>query len=803
MTSFSTSKKLSSSSSPRSVKKTPKNSTSQAGTPQAVTPQSPTPGHANPSSTRLPGHVNPSKSHSQSLKPNSSGAKKRPSIPLLKTNSFNKKTARVAAKRGDYLSNIDAWLAAVHSAKDNNEKNKALEQLRDAADDWLEKHGTTSQEKEAKSVTHRREVIQDVYQAASNALDPTKGDRADYKTALGDSSKQTGHRRTVAEESISGTAESITGMSGIAGDMDDANATRMGGEGLGIADGVKADFLDGVNSVAGLLALKGVRQDWEGASTNHEKAQVASEAAASAGQIFQGVAAFTKGGVSQAQGEENVSSGVSAFGESGAAMADGTAMIAGAIATINGLRDFIQDRRYASQQEKIVQGLDIAESAGTTLQSGIKTGLGIHKTVGEATGNSIATGTTQTVATAAASIGLVTGVIQLARGGVDLYRSASDKSSIESVEVRYQEIAASLSEKIEPLSKIIASIRPTDKGVAHLSGYLKNLENTLKELQSVKATTKAGIDGMEKVANRRMESGTMKAARGGLGVVSSALALSGVGAPVALSVGVLAGIMSLSHTTLNLARDRKESKLTTVAARLTDQGRPKGKKDKETPAYRAMEKRIYKCYYNHIPEVMKKTQPSGMQPDDFKIVQQFAWEDKKTRANNSEKTIVDEPTKASLLDEKIRQNHWIEAHKPGTEQITHIEKPKRFKKIDYKVSASAHKSSQANEASKTDIAQALYALCQNSYDETAKKFKSTTVIPQGNAEDVQAYKSVTLGALLSAANITEVRWQKWVKEANEANDKANKVNNTNKPISLKAQREKLESHIKNSLMAHL
>lgn len=721
--------------------------------------------------------------------------------PFSWTNSSFKSATNAGwlSTRGGYLTTIDTWLKAVDTARTWDEQQHALQQVREACNAWLDKHNTTPQRGERSSVASRRSSILNLCQAATSAI--SSGGSLPSPTAPSNGGgRQVSHGKRVYEGAL-GLSESVAGTGGSAGDFDDARATDNNGQGSGMGDKVKSDFLDGANIVGGITDIYDAYNDYEGST--RKKIEAVSKGGEGVGKVAHGGMKVGRGIATEIDGDK-VTTGWKGTGELGATIGDSTAALSGLVVTVNGLISLKKDWQASTTNEKIAQTLDIAESAASTTQGGIKTGLGIYKSGMEFAGNTPWADTVSAVGSAAAIAGLVAGAIQIAQGGFAIYRGLSANSNIKQAEQQQRAmidgIATRLNDAAEGLNWMIAARKMGSEAVTEadldaVEQELVTLQATLTELQHAEAQYAPAMAAMKKISNRRMEEGAMKAAGGGLAVVSSALTLSGVGAPIALAIGALAGIMALGYAGLSLARNAKANALTTVAKRLTDDGKPKAKPDPD-PSYREMEKRVYKCYYGHIPEVMETRKPAGLKTDDFKIVKEFAWEDKKSRVKSLDKHIVSRPAEARNLDDRILENKWIEARNSAGKP-THKEKPKGWSKFNYKVSASAHKSKQATKASKEEVASALAALCLHSYDPNQASFVNAAIVPQGNADDetrqaVESYGNVTLTGLLSAADITAARWTKWCQKAQTAGkDPYDKSSGD----TLAFMKDKIQSHI--------
>jgi hypothetical protein len=271
------------------------------------------------------------------------------------------------------------------------------------------------------------------------------------------------------------------------------------------------------------------------------------------------------------------------------------------------------------------------------------------------------------------------------------------------------------------------------------------------------------------VARTKHEQGAFKAAKGTAGVVSGALLLSGVGAPIAVGIAAIAGIIALSEAGLTLSRNSAATGLIQIARRLDEGGRPIGKPE-DAPPYGVMKLRVNAAYYRSIEAVIKSTVPGGFDASQFAAIKQFVWDDKKDRLESEDKQVVDGFAALGGLAEFTKRNKWLEVH--DGERV-YKEKPKGVAKAARALSPSAHKSRQAMEASKDDIVNALFDLGRGSFDINQGVFNTAVPLDVlGDTSLVENMEMITVGALLAAADITSQRWAAWVRTADECADPA-------------------------------
>jgi Domain of unknown function (DUF4157) len=773
-------------------------------------------------------------------------AKKTQVMNLMKGFKANS-NAGMFASRGDYIETIDRWIKVALAQPDPQ---TTFQQVQGACQSWITKHGEVENPKEKSSVKKRRATIKGLRDAiqdyVTTANPPTQQPTPQQPTPQQPNGPEDEPEvETPKAEMLGSTSDTVANFAGIAGDIDDANASAFynskGGalrnlgkadrkdvhstkddNRTGVGDTLKTDFIDSANMAVGVSSLYQGYQKFDRKKGLHtDNVEAVSQGAQGVGQTAHGAMKLTRGIAGEIQGDK-LTSGFKGTGELGGAIGDGLGLVGGVATTLSSANDMRKDWSVASGQERVVQGLNVAEKVSSTTQSGIKTGLGVYKTVMEFAGTGPWKDTVATLGSAAAIAGIVTGSIQLIQGGFQLYQGLSTNRNVVQAEkqqkplqdeikrqqVTIDEKVTLFDQALKQLPKDIAQeevkLQGLDTQIASatseqvnalrdekkkLAAHIQNLKQLLASKQQERLALQQSLDklkevstelekqagamkAMKQIGSRRMADGGMKMAGGGLAVISGALVLSGVGAPIAIALGVLSGILALSYAGLSLAQSSKATDLIGIAKRLNSDGKPQGQADTKEPSYREMESRIYKCYYAHLPEVLKGTSPAGMKTrtfgdDDFTKVKHFTWEEKKKRVNEkAERLNVTSPSEASGLKEEVSSKQWIQVV-DSNKKVTHKEKPKGFTKFNYKISASAHKSKQAIQASKEDIATAIVGLCAHSYDRTGKKFIDAPVNTQGGAtpdEILKQHGQLTLNSLLKGADITAARWEKWLTE---------------------------------------
>ena len=685
---------------------------------------------------------------------------------VLDPETFQKKTKLHIGnvKRGKYLTTIDKWLESAKAGTWDKQQ-YALSQVVEACDAFLEHNFDTKmmgglKEKDWNRNEEIRTEVQATQEKARNLLDfASMASDSKNSQATAPDMEDTSIVRGRVKEGVEGALGITDTTSGTAGGHDDIYGTELG-------DAVKSDYLDtGTNLVGGTLNTWNAGKELLSKESGvKDRINAGGSFVAGGGQILHSAGKGTKliGGIAKGEEFKNLGSG---FGEIGGAIGDSTAAFGGLISTATGIFDLCQNWTESTKKEKAAAALEIGGGMTATAQSGVKTASGVVKSVAAVTGKEAATETISKLGSAAAIIGIVVGSIQVAQGGFQFYRGLSSKMSAKKAEDEQNRIITEIGKGLQQAQAQLPALFDTGnrQEILEVVQKILTLRDTLVQLQKEQMQSAPAMEARKKIGNRRMEEGAMKAAGGTLGIVTGALVLSGVGAPIALAIGALSGLLALGYAGVKLGRNLTAKSLIDIAQRLSDDGQPKAIPDPK-PDYRIMEERVYKCYYKHLPHVLTKVEPQGMDSSEFRKVKAFAWEDKKKRVDDSEKVIIDRPSQADQLDKMTKKNKWVEVQN-SKRQTTHQEKPQGSEYIKYKLSPSAHKSKQSLNASKAELASILTLMCMQSYDPKTQQFINSPIKPMGeaDAETLAEFGNITLKSLLSAADITEERWSRWFK----------------------------------------
>jgi hypothetical protein len=697
--------------------------------------------------------------------------------PHLGAKSFKKATSVKASKRGESLKTIDKWLAQAENAPSYGLQQYALKQVMDACAHWLEKHGRSA-DRGKRSVKSRRTGVKKMQISASIAYSgpgvADGGARRGKATSAEDTDE-------VAFDLVEGLVDAVADGAGITGDYADINLDvtsandfvasqhgAMSEGGSGALNSAPFDVLEGVNTVGGIMGMaKGFKDLRNTDNDAWEDAEAAGSTVASTGKMIHGAYKLTKG-IAIDQGGDSTQ--WTQFGDVGASFADGTGAVADFITWMKTIRDARKKSREQgglTGKEKFDAVADTTETGLNVIHKGTKTALDITKAATEVGATDAIVG----LSTAAGAVAIVISTIETARGLLQVKRGFDASKTIKKTEARQAAIVADVQSQVSVARDATTKFLVDNSGFA--PGFDQAYESLIEDWGKLKTAYEGVVEiqkqsasamkAMKQLQNRQMEEGAVKAAKGVVGIVSGALLLSGVGAPIAVGVGAIAGIIALSHAGVKLARNFAATGLIELARRLTDDGVPKGKPE-AAPAYRDMEIRVEAAYYNNMVSVIKGKVPFGFEKGEFAAVEQFVWDDKKNRLKSLDKTVVRGFAKVSDVSESAMRSTWIQVQ-VGTK--VHNEKPKGKAKVGRAAKPSAHKSSQAMAANKDDIAVALLNLARGSFDSTTGQFKEVPINPVGDTDIIENMQLVTIHGLLGAADITSKRWAAWLAKADD------------------------------------
>ena len=250
------------------------------------------------------------------------------------------------------------------------------------------------------------------------------------------------------------------------------------------------------------------------------------------------------------------------------------------------------------------------------------------------------------------------------------------------------------------------------------------------------------FDALAKVHGRSQERAALKAAQGTLSVVSGALILSGVGAPVAIGIAAFNGLITVGGMVVAQGRKSKADTLMKLASRMTDSGTVSGSEAQGKADYRDMESRFTESYYRYYDHAIMQEHAPGFTSGEWSGVRNFVAADKTFGKPRDYSDRVDARTAG-------RENPDART----TQGVLKDPKKKEQKSAD-KVNFNAHKSSQARDASNTELAEAIIAIAISAFDHNTQAFIPTDVTGTGGKE----IRSSTAQALLSNIGVSESTW---------------------------------------------
>lgn len=671
-------------------------------------------------------------------------------------------------KRGKYLETIDKWLAALHKAQTWDAQQYALAQVATGCQVFLNRD--RHQDEKVRSQVNRTMA------AAVSKLDENRVDDNSQVVDEADKSrrKRGGRKREALQDTVLAIQSGTDTVSSVAGGVDDVYKISKDT----ITDTTQSGYLDTLNlGAGGLKVFDSAKTLFAKDSSAKDRINAGGDLVAGLTQTGHGTSKIVKIGMGSDKGEA-LKRASESIGEISATVADSGGGFAALIATGTGLYNIIKHYRSGGSRREMASL--VAQETENVLvlgQSAVKSTSGGLKSAAARIGESANANTVSGLATAASVLSIVVGTVQIAQGGLKMWRAYHAQNKLSELGQQQAEVVHAIAANLADVESLLPEI--IDSGdqpsIDLVLEQMLVLVNTLKQLQQIQQQSSAAAKAMEKITNRRMEEGTIKAVEGVIAVTSGGLILSGAGAPFAIAIGAIGGVMALGYAGINWQRNRKADSLMGIAERINDDGIPKAKPDPKVD-YRLMEDRIYKCYYNHLSNVLKDTQPAGMDKDEFKKVKYFAWEDKKDRVDSQEKYSITHPDNADGLPKSIKRDKWIEVH-DRTGKVTHHEKPKGIEKAKYTLSFSAHKSRQSLDYSREELAGILTDMCLANYYPELGAMEDAAIQPviqpdeEFDQETIQAFRQLTVKHLLSAAEIKVKQWQKWYEESDGERDK--------------------------------
>lgn len=704
-------------------------------------------------------------------------------LPAVLTAAGFRTSSRVRTARRSSdgeLKQIDKWLEQAEGATTGVERNFALDQVYDACKVWERKHADDKKGGSGTVKARRPHIIK-----LRKLLATYPRQRQPEPARVPDNGAPAEDDNAEQAFALAGILDAVADSSGITGDYGDINLGTTSVEGFDSSDhdsmsrggggsinNQYADMAEGANAIAGIFGIAQGFRDLDEAEDGWERAEATGNTLASTGKMIHGAYKVSKGIAIESAGGADASDSykksMTQVGDIGAAYADGLGTVASFIGWMKSIRDTrkkSKEQGGLTKQETAETTAEIASNTLSVAQGGTKTALDITKAVTQVG----ATETIVALSTAAAAIGLVVGTIETARGGMQMYRGWSAKKTIASTRAAQKSFLAefhiSLAGAMDETVRLAYNAEIDAHEFGDLFDEWERLEAVYAELETVVRESDVAFEALRKLQNRQMEQGAVKMAQGVTSIVSGALLLSGVGAPIAIGVAAVAGIIALSYAGVGLARNSAASTLIELARRLSDDGAPKAKPDDE-PSYRLMTRRVENAYYNNLRSVLENNTPFGFTDTEFRTVEQFVWDDKKDRLRSEDRNICDDWQTFGQLTREQQKASWIQV---GRDDNAKKEKPKGGSKASRAIRPSAHKSSQAMESNKLEVAEALWKLGSGTFDGTA--FVVAPVTLQGDVNDVgdrdvvKELQAATAQGLLEAADITASRWKAWWDDA--------------------------------------
>ncbi len=677
---------------------------------------------------------------------------------------------------------IDRWCEAVLSSEGEQQEDN-LRELADAVEHWLGTNagivkGTRGKRRQA--VLRLLTALQVAELVDPDVYEPVDDFEPEPENIEVESTTDEVDETLIEALDISG------GTSGMTGDLSDLHSHTLGKltdpqiedldpmEGKGGGGTLNNEFADlgeGSNVLSGVLGMRlALRRFKSEESTGWDKVESIGDLGSGLGKTTHGVTKTVKGGGLLHGGGKNAKEWTQ-VGDSGASVADGLGFVANLISTLRSGKELGESGQTTGQEVEALT--EFTSNLTHTGESGTRTALDIVKSVSKCGETELMS----ELATGVGALGVVAGSIEIISGTVKLLRARHTDRSLDDLEELQQRVVDDVNQAMEELDELDLWELPYEES-RELRHKLIELESLMEELQRFQEMLEPAFDGLRQLSNRRMSEGKMKMAKGVLAVTGGALLLSGVGAPVALTLAAIGGVLALGGATVKWRRNKAGNRLTRLAQRLDEDGDPQGTPDEEMD-YREMERRVRSAYFEHLSKVMTGGAPEGMDGGDFSDVKNFVWEDKLKQVDKSEVRSVEEPQQADWQPRSAREEAWWQ-----TEDEQYKERPSGSRRVKLKLTPSGHKSKQAREATAFEVAEAIYKLAAPNYDPVEKTFVTVDISvlddldEQGEDMDTgevfEQFKTATMHGLLAAAGITTTRWDGWWRKAggglNEAGD---------------------------------
>jgi hypothetical protein len=578
--------------------------------------------------------------------------------------------------------------------------------------------------------------------------------------------------------------------------------TDLSGEKAAKLNDYRSDLFEGANVATGILAFHAAMADFKGAGSKYEKSKAVVDAVAALGTITHGGAKFTKG-IALTQGKDSTL--WTKVGDVGAAAADVTGAIAGILSTIDKFKELKNNWNEDDGFEKFERLLELASTSVGTVQSGMNAAKDIIKIGSEvgstSFGNLTAAGAGADIVNltkASAIAGIIIGTINFAQGAIGLYQAANKKKSFrQEANILEEHINTALSKIDQTFEKVRnETLNETDKKLLEL------LTSKKEELQSLNSEMALLVSAHSQIQSTKMGSSKFKMATGAMGVASGALLLSGVGAPIAVGLGVVSGILSMGNAVLDWRSEKHADRLTVAAQRMNNDGKIVSSENNEPKNFFEMRDRVTNFYYDNLDQVIMKDKGTvknkGISNSEFTDIKRFVWTEKKKKVpSGNEKTLASiDSLNCGCLSEKDKRDNWIEAKKPAKKRRINSdfykEKPKGSEWVAFKMSADASKSKKAHVANAELVAETLYRLGAGSYSAKEGKFIPCELkIGNDNGKNLNDAIAKTSVSLLAAAGISEKRWKSWL----DAVEKAKKDKKGSADFVEKMMKDKIAAYI--------
>lgn len=679
--------------------------------------------------------------------------------PIVDSEAFKGKVSGLT--KGDNITAIINWLKAIDKYTTNEQEapfHNAVRQCKDAVAHWLNAH--PDPDAEGGSVKKNAPVVRELRTALArldNAIMRTGGLLGGGLVQAPDDKVEVTTAYDVAE-SVSGVGPTSIEKIGQGVDMHGEKSH------YGDTAGPKVEMMEGTFAMGAsvsevVLGGKKIKDGMKGLKSGspEDQAKAKKDLATGSLDVTSGVALGGQGIGKAISASEKLAHGTDA-GKGAGNVSDGFGGVASSLGVISEGVDLYESLKKGPETAETE---DEAFHRYTNMTQNV---VGMARGTADAINNftKAATGAASAgAATTSGALGVVTGSIDMLEAGYEAKTALASKANMEKVRNQLKDTRDTLSRHTDRLRIQLVFSRTQ----ATKDGYQTQIDTVnakIAELGALEIEMNTAFEAMDKVQSRRLKKAAFKGVTGTMDVVGGILVLSGVGAPVAISLAAFSALLKLGNVGLQFGRAMKASKLTEIALRLGDDGSVKGKPDDaKDVSYRTMEQRVYATYYkNYAMSADDKPYPDGLNSTSWGHIRDFVHEDKLSGVPK-EQSVTMKQSQANGTSKGAAHGKWATFTKDDGTTTVAEEYPSMKRRAGLTFTFSAHQSAQAIDASNAELADAVYSIAMGAFDPNAKAFVSTEVTPTGTREesDKGAIKKAMATTLLASVGIKDAQWQ--------------------------------------------